>query len=149
MSKSVVKCGELLSNRVSTIIRRYIDHMKFAAYMAVSFITLFYILLTPFCIIVHIYGCMFCMLLSNFVNYVVLFLCLCILIVMYVLFCSVYSVFIVLFCVLFVCKCVMYYCHRVSTQLQLTKYNNIKPMWYACTSLIDSVARSHSKFANP
>ena len=34
-----------------------------------------------------IYGCMFCVLLFNFVNYVLLLFCLCILIVMYVLFC--------------------------------------------------------------
>ena len=47
---------------------------------------------------------------------VFLLLCLCILIVMYVLFWVFY------FIVLYVCKCVLYYCHWVSTQLQLTKY---------------------------
>ena len=52
--------------------------------------------------------------------YLFLFLCLCMLIFMYVPFCV--FCFIVLFCVLFVCKCVLYYRHRVSTQLQLTKY---------------------------
>ena len=54
------------------------------------------------------------------VNYVFLLLCLCILIVMCVLFWV--FCFVVLFCVLFECKCVLYYFHRVSTQLQLTKY---------------------------
>ena len=53
---------------------------------------------------------------------------LCILIVMYVpfwVFCL-----IVLFCVLFVCKCVLYYCHQVSTPLQLTNisYHHIQKL---------------------
>jgi len=66
---------------------------------------------------------MFCMLLFNFVNYILLLLRVCILIVMYVLFWV--FCFIVLFCVLFVCNCVLYYCHRVSTQLQLTNIYHI------------------------
>jgi len=43
---------------------------------------------------------------------------------MHVLFCV--FCFTVLFCVLFLCKCVMYYCHGVSTQLQLTNISYLQ-----------------------
>ena len=109
-----MKCSESLNNRVSNIIRRYIDHERFAGYMAFSFITFFRFLVEFF--LSCIFGRMFCMIQFNLVNYVFLFLC---------MFCSVYSLFIVLVCVLFVCKCVLHYCHRMSTQLQLTNVYHI------------------------
>jgi hypothetical protein len=70
-----VKWNEVLSNRMSIIIRRYIpvDYMKFAAYMAVWFITFFSIPLVLFCII--LYMVVFCMFLFNSVNYVLSLLC--------------------------------------------------------------------------
>jgi hypothetical protein len=41
------------------------------------------------------------------------------------------------FCVLFVCQCVLYYCHRLSTQLQLNNNNNntFEPILFLCVSL--------------
>ena len=114
-----MKCSEVLSNSVSTIIRRYTDHMQFAAYMAFSFVifsvifcwfrfvTFCHILLVPFChilsysvgsILCHcIHSCMFCVFLFSLVNYVFSLLCMCIFIAMYVLFCVFCSI------VLFVC----------------------------------------------
>ena len=113
-----MKCKESLSNRVSNIVRRYIDRTKFAAFMAFFNHIFSYSLGSIF---YHcIYGCMFCMLLFNFANHIFLSLCLCILIVKFMflivifMFYSVYSVSLCCSGYCFMCKCVMYYSHRVS-----------------------------------
>ena len=72
MLTSVVKWSEGLSNRVSMIIIRYIDHRKLAAYMVVSSITFFHMLLVLFYIIVYIYIYIY---IYTVLNYVFLLLC--------------------------------------------------------------------------
>ena len=145
-----MKFSEGLRNRVSSIIRRYIIIIiidiqplgrsgqrpefsqatgmalvrcilgKFLGVVCHCFPPRRYIYIFIYIYSSYFLVCMFFMLLFNFVNYVILLLCLCTVIVKYVPFCA--FCFIVSFCVLFVCKCVLYYCHRVSTQWQLTKY---------------------------
>jgi hypothetical protein len=63
-----------------------------------------------YCYVMYFYDYVICSLVS-----------LSFLLIMYVPFCV--FCLIVLFCVLFVCICLLYYCHRVSTQLQLNVYH--------------------------
>jgi hypothetical protein len=150
LSTTVVKCSWVKwrkghSNKVFKIVRRYIYEVSSL------YGTFVYQILSYHCI----YGCVFCVLLFDFVNYVLLLLCLCNLIVMYVVLCVI--CFTELFCVLFVCKCVLYcallccavlYCTKLSTQLQLTNisYINISiyQEWTTPDILQHHVALYHS-----
>jgi hypothetical protein len=86
---------------VSNIIRRYIDHMKFVAYM--FFLSFFRVLLVPFFTIVYMVVCFACFrlilkMMYFYYFFFFLFLCLCIFIVMFMYFyCYVYSVLYILF----------------------------------------------------
>jgi hypothetical protein len=106
---SWMKCSVGLCNRVSNIIRRYIDHMKFVAYMAFSFIIFLHVLLVLF---YHcIFGFMFCRLRFNFLNYVFLLLCLCILIMFIILIMFMYPYYVYVF-LLLLCSvlCILFHC---------------------------------------
>ena len=124
-----MECSEGLRYRVSLIIRRYTDHTNFYCF--------FHIILVLLCIIVYVVVCLvcFCLILyiMNSYYYVYVFLLLR-------MFRSRYCFNV--FCVLFVCKCVLYYCHRVSTQLQLSNIS-YKSHW-PCTEVPANVTLSIS-----
>ena len=110
-----MKLSEVLSNRVSIIIRGCINHVRFAACIVVSSITFFHILFFLFLSLCLLF--MFCMFLFNFLYYV--FLLFYVFLLLFI-FLSVYSVSL---CCSVYCFCVNVYCTTATgcqtNQLQL------------------------------
>jgi len=120
VSIGVVKWSEGVSNRCQSLL----DHMKFAAYMAVSLITFFRTLLFPF---LSLYIWLYVMYASVlFCKLCILLLCLCILIMFMNSYCYVGSVLGILFHCIVLCIVCVQMCTVILppavNQLQLTKY---------------------------
>jgi hypothetical protein len=107
-----VDCVVLCIVCVECVVLRIVSIVLFCVLFVSN--VLFYVLFVSIVLlcVLFVSNVLFCV---RFVSIVLFYVRFVSIVLFYVLFVS-----IVLFYVLFVCKCVLYYCHRMSTQLQLT-----------------------------